>query len=179
MSLQETPVSHIRVLRTVLSDCSKHSHSVSDTAFAAGWWMQTPGYKRLLINAVKQETYGSLHHLKVYPFVLKTTVGFRKTRLLFVKPIASCLIKAGFFVCLFPCFFKWLNFKSDFIVTDGEMSLWNSWSMFNFLLKVWTTGKEKEWIKSKTEDNVHRSFLLLMTTLTQLPAECVWEDCNK
>lgn len=48
MSFHEIPGSNIGVLKPVLSNCSKHSNSVSDTAFAAWWWMQTYGYKKLL-----------------------------------------------------------------------------------------------------------------------------------
>lgn len=39
--------------------------------------MQISGYKRLLqINAIKQETHGSLCNLKVYSFVLKNITGY-------------------------------------------------------------------------------------------------------
>lgn len=81
--------------------------------------MQISGYKRLLqINAIKQETHGSLCNLKGYRFIFEKHHRLWKTRLLFVKPIASCLIKAG--VSLFAYFFKQVNFKPGFIVIDGQ-----------------------------------------------------------
>lgn len=55
MSLHETPGTTLGVLKPVVSNCSKHTNSVSDTALGASGQMQIYGYKKLLrIAAVRQ-----------------------------------------------------------------------------------------------------------------------------
>lgn len=55
---------------------SEHSAWVTDAALAAWWWRHS--YKLLRIKAVKQKTCDSLHHLKVYPFILENIKGHWK-----------------------------------------------------------------------------------------------------
>lgn len=138
MSLHGTPGSTFGMLKPAVSKCSKHTNSVSDPALAASGWMQTYGYKKVLrIAAVKQTVYGSLGHLKVYLFILKSIPGQRNYAAV-AKSIYSCLTKAGgiFMGSLFACFFKQVSLKSGCIATDGESHYRNTWSIFSFVLKV-------------------------------------------